>query len=135
MIYKKFGLLFGVLLTIFLTSENPGDTHPAQGSYDFIFFGNGGAYTYEYSNDVSPNNHDIVSSNANVSISLHPLMGVWAVSASANADVEAVEDVKWIIINGLATPVNVWPRGEYYLHARIEKRTIWDNFSLWHLVI
>ncbi len=121
MILKRFGLLFVVLLTIFLTSENTGDTHPAKGNKDTIYFIDGGAYSYAWSEDISEH-HKSVSSRANASISAHRLQGGWGLSASADAYVNAAEEVKWIRIDGIDTPIVIWPRGEYYLHAHIKKK-------------
>ena len=116
MTYRQFSIL---LLLTFLIFINHGVSHMYEATYDYVEYPSGAVSTWESSTDVS-NNHPTVSAGANASITKSPLRGRngWHIGASGSADVYAHEYVRW---SGM-TPDVIWPRGEYYLHARVEKK-------------
>lgn len=117
----KFKYLCLPLLVLLIVFINNGVSHPPSGHYDFVPLPNGGAYTFETSNDYyDPINHKTVKSYSSVSISVHfnKERNEWSVYVSAYTSVTAKEYTRWDGLN----PVVIWPHGTYKLSANIYKK-------------
>lgn len=116
MTYRQLSILILITFLIFI---DDGTSHMYETISDSIELPNGYVSTWEDSTDAS-NHHPTVSAGAHASKTKSPLRGrnAWHIGASGYADVYAREYVQW----NDTTPDVIWPRGEYYIHARVEKK-------------